>query len=86
MPFAVNTSGRIYDDCLCLFLLYAHRETSSLTKELSEESDQFRFLWATCLTNLKDSVGLIQNLSEGYYSGVILRVNLVQFIIITVET
>ena len=32
---------------------------SALVNELSEESDQLRFLRATCLVNLKDSVGLI---------------------------
>ena len=37
----------------------AHREASVLSKELSEESDQFRFLRFACLANLKGSVGLI---------------------------
>ena len=39
--------------------LHPHRETGVLTGELPEESDQFRFLRATLLTNLKGSVGLI---------------------------
>ena len=32
---------------------------SALTNELSVESDQFRFLRASCLANLKGDVGLI---------------------------
>jgi hypothetical protein len=41
------------------YFLYPHRESSVLSKELPEESDQFRFLRVSCLTNLKGSVGLI---------------------------
>jgi hypothetical protein len=37
--------------------LHAHREASA--HELPEELDQFRFLRAACLANLKGSVGLI---------------------------
>ena len=37
---------------------HAHREASALAGELPEESDQFRFLRAACLANLKGSVGL----------------------------
>ena len=51
--------GRIYDDFILLLFLHAHREASSLTNELPEESDQFRFLRTACLTNIKGSVGLI---------------------------
>ncbi len=36
-----------------------HRETSVLANELPEESDQFRFLRASCFANLKGVVGLI---------------------------
>jgi hypothetical protein len=36
-----------------------HRQTSILTGELREESEQFRFLRASRLANLKDSVVLI---------------------------
>ena len=61
MPLAVDTSGRLYDDFIRLFLLYVHREEFALDHELSEESDQFRFLHTTCLTNLKGSVGLIMS-------------------------
>ncbi len=39
--------------------MHAHREASALGNELPEDSDQFRFLRAACLANLKDSVGLI---------------------------
>ncbi len=59
MPLVVDTSDRIYDDFNRLLFLHAHREASVLTNELPEEPDQFRFLRATCLTNLKGSVGLI---------------------------
>jgi hypothetical protein len=43
---------------VCNFL-HTHRETSALVNELPEESDQFRFLRASCFTNLKGVVGLI---------------------------
>ena len=59
MPFTMNTSDHIYDDCVSLIFLDPHRETSVLTGELSEESDRFRFLRTACLTDLKGSVGLI---------------------------
>ena len=59
MPLAVDTSGRIYDDFSRLLFLHAHREASTLSNELPEESGQFRFLRAACLTNLKGSVGLL---------------------------
>ena len=52
-------SGRIYDDFSRLQFLHTHREGSVLTTELPEESDQFRFLRAPCLVNLKGSLGLI---------------------------
>jgi len=39
--------------------VHAHREASALSNELPEESDQFRFLRAACLANIKGSVGLI---------------------------
>ena len=55
----MDTSGRMYADFIRLLFLHAHRETYVLTNELSEESDQFRLLRATCLDNLKGSVGLI---------------------------
>ena len=37
----------------------AHRDASSLTGELPEESAQFRFIRAVCLSNLKGSIGLM---------------------------
>ena len=58
-PVSVDTSGRVYDDFNRLLFLYVHHEASALANELPEESDQFRFLRATCLANLKGSVGLI---------------------------
>ena len=59
LPLTVDTTVRLYDDFIRLLFLYDHREVSSLTNELPEESDQFRFLRAVCFTNLKGSVGLI---------------------------
>ena len=47
MSVSVNTSGRLYNDFLCLFLFHVHREASGLTGDLSEESDPFRFLHST---------------------------------------
>ena len=55
---AVHTSDRLYDDFLRLIFFNDHRETS-LANELTEESDQWWFLHAVCLDNLKGSVGLI---------------------------
>jgi hypothetical protein len=60
LPSAVDTSDRLYDDFIGLLFLHAHREASALVNERqkAEESDQFRFLRAACLVNLKGSVGL----------------------------
>ncbi len=52
-------TGRIYDEFIRFLLLHAHREASALANELPEESDQFRFLRASCFANLKGAVGLI---------------------------
>ena len=59
MPVAVDTSDRIYDDFLRLLFLHPHREASALSNDIPEESGHFRFLHASCLTNIKGSVGLI---------------------------
>jgi hypothetical protein len=59
MPVAVDTSGRIYDDFLCLLFLHVQREESTLTNEIPEETGQFRFLRADFLGNIKGSVALI---------------------------
>ena len=59
MPVAVDTSGRVYDDLLRLVFLHAHREASGLANDIPEESGHFRFLHASCLANIKGSVGLI---------------------------
>jgi len=59
LSVTVSTSGRVYDDFVRLILLHEHREASILVRELSEESDRFRFLRAVCLPNLKGCVGLI---------------------------
>jgi len=58
--FSITTSRvRIYDDFSRLLFLHGHRVASALSHELPEESDQFRFLRAACLDNIKGSVGLI---------------------------
>ena len=58
MSVVVNTSGLVYDDFVRLIFLYVYHESSDLAGELPEESDHFRFLLTTSLTNLKESVGL----------------------------
>jgi hypothetical protein len=40
-------------------MLFLHREASILPGEVPEESEQFRFLRASRLANLKGSLGLI---------------------------
>ena len=52
LPIIVSTSGRVYEDFARLIFLHAHRETSILAGELPEESEQFRFLRASRLSNL----------------------------------
>ena len=59
IPFAVDTTGHLYDEFIRLLFLHAHCEASALPNELSEESDQFRFLRASSFANLKGAVGLI---------------------------
>jgi hypothetical protein len=59
LTVTVDTSVRIYDDFSRLLSLHSHREVSTLTNELPEDSDQFRFLRVIVLPNLKGSVGLI---------------------------
>jgi hypothetical protein len=59
MPVAVDTAGRIYEDFSRLLFLHAHREASTLSNEIPEESQQFRFLLAAFFANIKGSVGLI---------------------------
>ncbi len=49
----------IHDEFIRLLFLYAHREVSGLANVFPEESDQFRFLRASCFTNLKGAVGFI---------------------------
>ena len=65
MPVAVHTSVRIYDDFLRLLFLHAHREASTLSDDIPEESGHFRFLRAACLANIKGSVGLILAKASG---------------------
>ena len=59
IPLSVDTTGRMYDEFIRLLLLDVHREVSALPNELTEESDQFCFLRASCFVNLKGVVGLI---------------------------
>jgi hypothetical protein len=44
---------------LVVHILHVHRESSTLTNKIPEESGQFRFLRADCYVNIKGSVGLI---------------------------
>jgi hypothetical protein len=59
MPVAVDAAGRIYEDISRLLFLHGHREASTLTNEIPEESEQFRFLRTASFANIKGSVGLI---------------------------
>ena len=59
IPLVVDTTGRLYDKFIRLLFLNTHHEESPLANELSEVSDQFRFLGASYFTNLKGAVGLI---------------------------
>ena len=59
IPLTVDITGHLYDDFIRLLFLHVHREASVLTNELSQESDQFRFLRAVCFANLKGVIGLI---------------------------
>ncbi len=54
LSVTVHTSGHVYEDFKRLIFLHPHREASILAGELPEESDQFRVLRASRLTNLKD--------------------------------
>ncbi len=45
LPRTVSTSGRVYENFTRLLFFHVYRETSILTGELPEESDQFRFLY-----------------------------------------
>ena len=56
---AASTSDRINEETLRLLFLHANREASALAGEVSEESVQFRFIRASCLANLKGSLGLM---------------------------
>ncbi len=59
LSITVSTSGHVYEDFTRILFLHSYREVSILAGELPEESEQFRFLRASCLANLKGSVGLI---------------------------
>ena len=52
IPLVVDTTGRMYDEFIRLLFLHGHRGASVLTNALPEESDQFRFLRASCFANL----------------------------------
>ena len=55
----MDNTGRLYEEFIRLLFLHAHCEASALANELPEESDQFRFLRASCFANLKGVVCLI---------------------------
>ena len=56
---STRQTGRVYEDFVRLIFLHTHREARILAGELPEESEQFRCLRVSRLSNLKDSVGLI---------------------------
>lgn len=56
----------MYDDFIRLIFLHTNLESSVLSNELPEESDQFRFLRVVCFANLKGVVGLITDEIIGY--------------------
>ena len=60
LPLTVDISDCLYDDFIRFLFFHTHRETSALTYELPEESDQFRFLRGVWFSNLKGTVGLIK--------------------------
>ena len=64
----MDTTGRLYDDFIRILFLHDHREVSVLVNELTEESDQFRFLGASCFANLKGTVGLIMGKTSMWIS------------------
>jgi hypothetical protein len=41
--FTVDTTGRLYDDFSRLLFLHTNLEASTLSNDIPEESDQFRF-------------------------------------------
>ena len=57
IPVAVDTTGHEYDDFIRLLFLHSHHESSTLSNELPEEADQFRFLRSVCFAHLKGAVG-----------------------------
>ncbi len=57
MPVAVDTSGRVYDDFSRLLFLHAHREDSSLSNEIPEESENSVFFGLFVMVILKDQWG-----------------------------
>ncbi len=59
LPAVVDTTGRLYDDFSRLLFLHTHREDSTLTNEIPEESDKFRFLCAVCYPNIKGPLPLL---------------------------
>jgi hypothetical protein len=65
LPAAVDTTGRLYDDFSRLLFLHDHREGSTVSNEIPEESDQFHFLRVVCYSNIKGSVGLILAKASG---------------------
>jgi hypothetical protein len=65
LTVTVRTSGRVYEDFTRMLFFHTHREASILAGELPEESEQFRFLRASRLVNLKGSVGLILAKASG---------------------
>ncbi len=53
IPLTVDTTRRLYDEFIRLLFFHDHREESVWVNEFPEESDQFRFLRASCFAHLK---------------------------------
>ena len=54
-----NLTVRTMMTLVVYYFLHTHRESLTLSNELPEESNQFRFLHPPSLANLKGSLGLI---------------------------
>ncbi len=80
LPAAADTTGRLHDPFSRLLFLHTHRETSTLTNEIPEESDQFHFLRVSCYANIKGSVGLILAKASGMRSSIPLDLSFRPFI------
>ena len=59
IPLGTDTTGRLNHEVIRLLFLHSHRPWQMSCQRASEESDQFRFLRASCFASFKGPVGLI---------------------------